>query len=106
MLWELERDGTLALDVADELIGVLARCFARQHATPRLGDYERLLAESAEMAWIATEGNAFNHATDRVEDVFALAEAQKRIGRPMKEQVEVSQSGRLRQTAFRADPVR
>lgn len=105
-LWELERDGALPLEEAGELIGVLARCFARQHAAPRLEDYERLLAESAEMAWIATEGNAFNHATDRVGDVFALAERQKQIGRPMKEKVEVSQSGRVKQTAFRADPVR
>ncbi|CAG2153125.1 hypothetical protein LMG31506_04750 [Cupriavidus yeoncheonensis] len=106
LLWELEREGSLSLDDAAELIGALARCFDRHHATPRLDDYERLLAESPEMAWIATEGNAFNHATDRVEDVFALAEEQKRIGRPMKDKVEVSQSGRVRQTAFRADPVR
>jgi hypothetical protein len=68
-------------------------------------DYEVLLAESAEMAWIATEGNAFNHATDRVEDVFEVAEAQKRLGRPMKDLVEVSQSGRVLQTAFRAAEV-
>ncbi|NOV22580.1 DUF1338 domain-containing protein [Cupriavidus necator] len=106
LLWELERDGALPLAEAGELIGALARCFERQHATPTLADYEALLAESAEMAWIATEGNAFNHATDRVDDVFALAEAQKRLGRPMKDKVEVSRSGRVRQTAFRADPVR
>lgn len=106
LLWELEREGSLSLEDAADLIGALARCFDRHHAAPRLEDYERLLAESPEMAWIATEGNAFNHATDRVDDVFALAEQQKRIGRPMKEKVEVSQSGRVRQTAFRADPVR
>ncbi|WP_116386017.1 DUF1338 domain-containing protein [Cupriavidus taiwanensis] len=106
LLWELEREGSLPLADAGELIGALAGCFERHHAAPRLADYEALLAESAEMAWIATEGNAFNHATDRVEDVFALAEAQKRLGRPIKDKVEVSRSGRVRQTAFRADPVR
>ncbi|WP_454767093.1 2-oxoadipate dioxygenase/decarboxylase family protein [Cupriavidus campinensis] len=105
LLWQLERDGVLGVADGAELVGLLARCFARQHAAPRLEDYETLLKESAEMAWIATEGNAFNHATDRVADVFALAEEQKRLGRPMKEKVEVSGSGRVKQTAFRADPV-
>ncbi|MCY1243631.1 hypothetical protein D9M72_566550 [compost metagenome] len=38
--------------------------------------------------------------------MFALAEQQKRLGRPMKDKVEVSGSGRVRQTAFRADTVR
>jgi hypothetical protein len=106
LLWQLERDG--ALDLADgaELVGLLVPCFERQHATPSLADYETLLSESAEMAWVATEGNAFNHATDRVDDVFALAEQQKQLGRPMKDKVEVSRSGRVKQTAFRADTVR
>jgi uncharacterized glyoxalase superfamily metalloenzyme YdcJ len=54
------------------------------------------------MAWIATEGNAFNHATDRVADVDRLAEEQKQLGRPMKATVETSQSGRVRQTAYLA----
>jgi len=106
LLWQLERDGGLALPDGAELVGLLLPCFGRQHAAPRLEDYETLLRESAEMAWIATEGNAFNHATDRVEDVFALAERQKALGRPMKEAVEVSRSGRVKQTAFRADVVR
>lgn len=57
------------------------------------------------MAWIATEGNAFNHATDRVADVFTVADAQRALGRPIKERVEVSKSGRVKQTAFQADPV-
>jgi len=105
LLWQLERDGVLAVAEGAELIGLLVPCFERQHATPRLEDYEILLRESAEMAWIATEGNAFNHATDRVDDVFALAEQQKQLGRPMKEKVEVSGSGRVKQTAFRADMV-
>ena len=77
-------------------------CFDRQHEVPALRDYQSLLEESAEMAWIATEGNAFNHATDRVDDVAALAEAQKTLGRPMKDTVEVSASGRVLQTAYRA----
>ena len=67
-----------------------------------MADYETLLAESAEMAWIATEGNAFNHATDRVADVDALAAKQKALGRPMKDVVEKSQSTRVQQTAFLA----
>ena len=87
------------------LLPVLASAFSRRHATPRLADYRTLLGESAEAAWIATEGNAFNHATDRVPDVDALAQAQRALGRPMKPAVEVSASGRVRQTAFRADPV-
>ncbi len=49
-----------------------------------------------------TEGNAFNHATDRVADVDRLAAEQKMLGQPMKDTVETSQSGRVRQTAFHA----
>ena len=64
-----------------------------------------LLAESAEAAWIATEGCAFNHATDRVADVDAVACEQRALGRPIKDSVEVSRSGTVRQTAFKADPV-
>jgi len=105
-LAELERDRSLPLAVALDLLPVLVRCFERQHPVPRLTDYETLRAESAEMAWIATEGNAFNHATDRVDDVFAVADAQRALGRPIKDSVEISKSGRVRQTAFRADPVR
>lgn len=105
LLNELERDGSLPVEQAQSLLPVLVACFERQHATPSMADYELLLKESAEMAWIATEGNAFNHATDRVEDVFALSEEQKQLGRPMKPAVEVSGSGRIKQTAFKADPV-
>ncbi|MGG1948588.1 DUF1338 domain-containing protein [Trinickia sp. NRRL B-1857] len=104
-LAELERDAALPLADACALLPILMRCFDRQHMTPRLSDYETLLAESAEMAWIATEGNAFNHATDRVADVFAVADAQRALGRPIKERVEVSKSGRVKQTAFQADRV-
>lgn len=105
VLAAFERDGEVALEDAAEVLPILAAAFDRQHPVPALDDYEALLAESAEMAWIATEGNAFNHATDRVADVEAVAEAQKRLGRPMKDAVEVSQSKRVRQTAFRAAQV-
>ena len=84
------------------LLPDLASCFERQHQRPAWRDYEILLEESAEMAWIATEGNAFNHATDRVTDVAAVAELQRSLGRPMKASLEVSRSGRVTQTAFRA----
>ena len=102
LLAALDAKGTLALDEAARLLPVLVGCFARQHATPTLADYETVLAESPEMAWIATEGNSFNHATDRVADVAALAEAERRQGHPIKDSVEISASGRLHQTAFRA----
>lgn len=105
-LAELERNGVLPFTTAAELLPVLIRCFDRQHDIPAVADYETLLRESDEMAWIATEGNAFNHATDRVTDVEQLAAAQRALGRPIKDRVEVSASGRVRQTAFRADAVR
>jgi hypothetical protein len=105
-LWELERDGVLPLDAAHDLLPVIVGAFARQHDMPREADYEVLLKESAEMAWIATEGNAFNHATDRVADVFQLSDDEKAKGRPMKPEVERSRSGRVFQTAYRADVVR
>jgi hypothetical protein len=85
-----------------QLLPNLVCCFDRQHQEPRWSDYQVLLAESKEMAWIATEGNAFNHATDRVADVGAVADRQRQLGRPIKAEVEVSKSGRVRQTAFQA----
>lgn len=102
LLEELESARSLTLDQAVALLPVLVSCFGRQHRVIPLADYETLLAESAEAAWIATEGNAFNHVTDRVEDVDRLAAEQKALGQPMKAAVETSQSGRVRQTAFRA----
>lgn len=83
----------------------LARAFGRQHDVPALADYEILRAHSAEAAWIAAEGNAFNHATDRVSDVAALAERLRAEGWPIKDRLEISANGRVRQTAFRADLV-
>jgi len=102
LLAELEEKHFLPSEKAAILLPLLAGAFKRQHEDAALADYELLLAESAEMAWIATEGNSFNHATDRVPDVDALAETQKSLGRPMKATVETSQSGRVRQTAFLA----
>ena len=57
------------------------------------------------MAWIATEGNAFNHATDRVSSLADVVSRQRALGRRVKDRIEVSASGRVRQTALRADPV-
>lgn len=93
--------------VADAVAALpsLGAAFGRQHEIPTVAAYETLLAESAEMAWIATEGNTFNHATDRVENVEATAAAQKALGRAMKAEVEVAREGRVRQTAFLATPV-
>ncbi len=102
LLSKLEREARLPMDDALRLLPVLVSCFDRHHLEPTEADYELLLAESAEMAWIATEGNAFNHVTDRVADVDALAEEQKALGEPIKETVERSQTGRVRQTAFKA----
>jgi hypothetical protein len=104
-LEDLRATGSLAHDQALRLLPNLAACFDRQHPAPLWADYQALLAESEEMAWIATEGNAFNHITDRVEDVEALTLEQKALGRPMKDAVEVSASGRVIQTAFRAAQV-
>jgi hypothetical protein len=102
LLQKLDSTRSLTVDEAVTLLPVLVSCFARQHAEPALADYEILLAESPEMAWISTEGNAFNHATDRVPDVDQLATEEKALGQPMKPTVETSQSGRVRQTAYLA----
>ncbi|QIG81891.1 2-oxoadipate dioxygenase/decarboxylase family protein [Stakelama tenebrarum] len=96
-----------AVDFADAAaaLPVIAAAFDRQHGDVDEADYAVLINQSAEAGWIATEGNAFNHATDRVDDVEALADALRAEGHPIKDRVEVSQSGRVRQTAFRADIV-
>jgi hypothetical protein len=102
LLKKLDATHSLTLDEATRLLPILVCVFSRQHAEPTLAAYETLLSESPEMAWIATEGNAFNHATDRVADVDQLAAQQKALGQPMKPTVETSQSGRVRQTAYLA----
>jgi hypothetical protein len=96
-----------AVSLADAIAVLPTRlsAFDRQHEPPAFDDYQLLLSRSNEAAWIATEGNAFNHATDRVANVAALAERLKAEDRPMKEKLEVSATGRVRQTAFRADSV-
>jgi len=99
------RSGACDLELACRALPTLVNAFGRWHEAPSLLAYEALLAESPEAAWIATEGSAFNHATDRVADVEALADAQRRLGRPIKDQVERSAGGGVRQTAFRATPV-
>lgn len=102
----LERDGDIAFDDAVTVLRALVRAFGRQHEVPSLADYQTLLEHSREGAWIATEGNDFNHATTRVPDVVALSEELRAAGYPMKDAVEISRNGRVRQTAFLADKVR
>jgi hypothetical protein len=105
LLATLAAAGEAPLPTAVAGLPSLAAAFDRQHEMPAIEDYRLLLEESAEAAWIATEGNAFNHVTDRVENVEALAEQQRALGRPIKDKVEISSTGRVRQTAYRADPV-
>lgn len=100
-----QEDGAAPAELASAALLEIAAMFQRLHDAPALSDYQALLSESPEAAWIATEGFTFNHATDRVADVNAAADAQRALGRPIKDEVEVSGSGRVRQTAFRADPV-
>ncbi len=98
--------GRCEMKLAVPALREIVTAFGRWHATPRLADYRLLLAESAEAAWIATEGSAFNHATDRVADVAMTACGQRSLGRPVKESIETSAAGSVRQTAFKADLVR
>jgi hypothetical protein len=83
----------------------LLAAFGRHHPEPAMEDYLILLTHSAEAAWIATEGNAFNHATDRVEDIEGLVDRLRMLGMPLKAEIETSANGRIRQTAFLADGV-
>ena len=75
LLEQLARDRCLPWPAALQLLPAMIRCFDRQHGLFPLEDYQALLLESAEMAWIATEGNAFNHATDRVPDLNEIGRA-------------------------------
>jgi hypothetical protein len=63
------RDGQVPFATAVAAMPAIVAAFDRHHAAPALADYEVLKGASAEAAWIATEGNAFNHGTDRVADV-------------------------------------
>ncbi|MFG6448021.1 2-oxoadipate dioxygenase/decarboxylase family protein [Roseateles sp. BYS180W] len=105
LLDALEHQRRLPLADGLALLPKLLACFGRHHGVFELEDYQTLLAESAEMAWISTEGNAFNHATDRVTDLQTVSDEQRAKGRPIKEHIEVSRSGRVFQTAFRAAQV-
>ena len=96
-------EGQVPLAQALAALPSLVAAFDRHHDVPNIADYQMLKAASAEAAWIATEGNAFNHGTDRVTDVEAVADTQRAAGRTMKDRIEVSGSGRVRQTAYRAD---
>ena len=91
-----------SLEDAIRLLPALYRAFDRQHGVVQEADYRQLLSESAEMAWISTEGNSFNHLTDRVENLEATVGEQNRHARPMKDSIEVSTSGRVMQTAYKA----
>ncbi|NBB10846.1 DUF1338 domain-containing protein [Pseudomonas sp. SLFW] len=91
-----------SLEEATRLLPGLYRAFGRQHGVVQEADYRQLLGESAEMAWISTEGNSFNHLTDRVDNLEATVEEQIRLERPMKDSIEVSTSGRVMQTAYKA----
>ncbi|MDH0746637.1 DUF1338 family protein [Pseudomonas sp. GD03842] len=91
-----------SLAEAMRLLPNLYRAFGRQHGAVQEADYRQLLSESAEMAWISTEGNSFNHLTDRVENLEATVQEQVRRERPMKDSIEVSASGRVMQTAYKA----
>ena len=105
MLARYDAGEPVALDEAVAALPGIVAAFDRQHEMPSFADYQLLLSRSNEAAWIATEGNAFNHATDRVADVAALADRLKTEGQPIKERLEISATGRVRQTAFRADSV-
>lgn len=106
LLRSLEESRSGDLELARAAMPDLAACFGCHHDIALLDDYETLRLHSKEAAWMATEGNAFNHATDRVLDVEAVADKQRELGRRVKDRIEVSSCGRIRQTAFRADPVR
>ncbi|MCB6184535.1 DUF1338 domain-containing protein [Leeia sp. TBRC 13508] len=106
LLQQLAADSALPFEAAVRLLPALVHAFGVHHPIPALDDYNIILKESAEMAWISTEGNCFNHATDHVPDVFKLTEQQAALGRSIKPQVEVSTDGSVRQTAFRAAQVK
>lgn len=105
VLASYDNGSAVSFEEAVAALPVVVGAFDRQHEPVTLTDYELLLSRSPEAAWIATEGNAFNHATDRVADVAALAERLRDEGWPIKEKLEISATGRVRQTAFRADTV-
>jgi Domain of unknown function (DUF1338) len=104
-LSEFAEQGRCEMKLAAPAMREIVAAFGRWHDIPTIADYRLLLKESPEAAWIATEGAAFNHATDRVADVAMTACGQRSLGRPVKAAIEISAAGSVRQTAFKADPV-
>lgn len=104
-LARLDAGGACPLELARAALPGLAAVFGRHHDDPALADVETLRRHSAEAAWIAAEGNAFNHAADRVTNVAQLVEELKASGYALKPEIEISANGRVRQTAFLADRV-
>ncbi|WP_372810509.1 2-oxoadipate dioxygenase/decarboxylase family protein [Litorivivens sp.] len=102
LLNKLSVNNSLTLSEAQRLLPQLMACFRRLHALPGRTHYETLKMYSAEAAWIATEGSAYNHVTDRIDSVDAFSDLAHKRGLPIKEKVEVSAQGSVRQTAFRA----
>lgn len=101
-LRRLEVEGSLPAADVPGLLRNLPACFNRLHPELTERDYDLFLSVSPELAWIATEGTTCNHWTDRVDDVAAVAAEERRAGRPVKDAIEVSASGRVLQTAHRA----
>jgi hypothetical protein len=105
-LAEFAEQGRCGMKQAAAALREIVNAFGRGHDTPALADYQQLLAESAEGAWIATEGSAFHHVAERVSDVAMTACAQRSLGRAMKDGIETSAVGTVRHSAFKADPVK
>ena len=101
----LEQTQALAFEQCGDFIADVAQCFGCSHGPCLLDDYDTFKAESAEMAWIATEGQTFNHGTARVKDLEKLAAEQRAMGRPIKDAIEVSRNQTVKQTAFKAQQV-
>jgi hypothetical protein len=65
-------------------VGELVGCFARHHGPPTLDDYETVAAESAAMAWIATEGTTWHHAAVVADEPVAAQPAPATVERSFK----------------------
>ena len=105
-LAEFAEQGRCEMRLAASALRDIVAAFGRWHDRPKLSDFQLLLAESAEAAWIATEGYALTHVGDRVADVAMTVCAQRSLGRSVKDPIETSVAGSVRQAAFKADPVR
>lgn len=105
LLNKLKQDHKLCRADAVKLVEGLVNAFGRNHDMPTWDEYIALRAESAEMAWISTEGQTFNHATTRSSDLHREVDLVKNMGFALKKDIEVSTSGRVLQTALRAADV-